>query len=86
MISAYKDVLYGDAVGEAFADIITTWKIILACMGIAAILGFVYMIIIRLVGGPIIYISILVILLGLAGAGYYCYDYSSNYTEEENMY
>lgn len=37
-------------------------------------LGFVYMIVLRLCGGPIIYVSILGILLGTAYGGWMLYE------------
>lgn len=86
MSSAYADIFYGNAVGEAFADCFAVGDVILYMMLAAAGFGFVYMLIIRIFGGPIIYVSILLILLGLGAGGYYCYNYSSNYEETENMY
>lgn len=86
MTNAYSEIFYSNAIGEAFADAVAVYDLILYMMLAAAGLGFVYMLVIRILGGPIIYISIFIILLGLAYAGFYCFNYSTNYEETDNMY
>jgi hypothetical protein len=86
MTQAYTEVFYGNAIGEAFADAVAVYDVIFYMMLTAAGLGLVYMIIIRVFGGPIIYVSIILILISLGYAGYYCFEYSANYEETENMY
>jgi hypothetical protein len=51
-------------------DIIATKDVLLIALGTAFVVGFIYMIVLRLAGGPIIYLSILAIILSSAGGGF----------------
>lgn len=53
------------------SDFTETWKIMLACVGIALVLGFVYLLLIRLCGACIAYITILLILAAFVLLGYF---------------
>jgi hypothetical protein len=57
-------------------------------MGSAFVLGFFYMIVLRLCGGPIIYLSIVAILGGLGYGSYMLIDFSKQMadTEEYKLY
>ena len=43
-------------------------------LGTAFVLGFVYLILLRWIVGPIVWLSIFMTILALAGGGYFCYD------------
>jgi predicted neutral ceramidase superfamily lipid hydrolase len=55
-------------------DIKATTEPILICLAIAFFTGFIYLIVLRVAGGPIVYISLLAMILGTALGGYFLYD------------
>jgi hypothetical protein len=52
-------------------NIMKAWQVLLVGAGVAAIFGYTYIFIIRLIGGAIIWISFVLLVLGLAGGGVY---------------
>lgn len=64
--------------GVSFAtylgDIIAAKEILLWSLLTAFLIGFVYLLVLRLLGGPIIYISIVLILGGCAYGGYMLFE------------
>lgn len=59
-----------DKLFDYLNDLQVVWPIFLACVGIAVVIGFIYLCIIRLCGGCIAYTTIFLILAALAGLGY----------------
>lgn len=51
-------------------DIIATKNVLLISLATAFLVGFVYMIVLRIAGGPIIYLSIVLLILSTAGGGF----------------
>ena len=51
-------------------DIIATKNVLLIALATAFLVGFVYMIVLRIAGGPIIYLSLLALILSSAGGGF----------------
>lgn len=51
-------------------DILATKQVLFISLGTAFLVGFVYMIVLRFFGGPIIYLSLLALILSTAGGGY----------------
>jgi hypothetical protein len=43
-------------------------------LGTAFVLGFVYLILLRFIVGPVVWLSIFATILALGGGGYFCYD------------
>ena len=64
--------------GVSFAtylgDIIAAREVLLWTLLSAFLIGFIYLFVLRLLGGPIIYISILAILVGCAYGGYMLFE------------
>ena len=56
-------------------------NILLGALGSAFVLGFIYMILLRFLGKPLIFLSIIAIILGMAYAGYMLYDIGSKMPE-----
>lgn len=70
-------------------DIMVAKDVLVLSFGTAFIVGFCYMIVLRIAGGPIIYLSILAIILSTAYGGYLAWLYSlamPEETEEEQQY
>lgn len=55
------------------SDLITTRWVILGSMGIALVTGFIYLILLRIFAGVIVFVTIIAYLLGLVVAGYLFY-------------
>jgi len=66
-----------------FSDVIATQEPLLIAFGTAFLIGFVYMIVLRLCGGPIIYASILAMILGTAYGAYMMYNISETLTDQD---
>lgn len=60
------------------------WPIILACIGIAVVVGFLYLLIVRCCGSVIAYTSILLILAALIALGFLFYNRMSLFTSQED--
>lgn len=58
----------------------TTWWVFLVIAGIASVLGFVYLVLMRWMAKPLIYISFVVIFVLLIGGGFYAF-FSYTYYE-----
>lgn len=63
-----------------------TWKVIAGSVGTAFLLGFVYMIVLRFFGGPLIWSSIILIIGGTAYGGYMLFQYAGNMPEEDPQF
>lgn len=70
-------------------DIMQCKDLLLYSFGTAFIVGFCYMIVLRIAGGPIIYLSILALILSTAYGGYLAWMYAlamPEETDEEKQY
>ena len=74
----------GDKITSYAADIYYAWKLVLACSATAILLGYIYLILIRWLGGLIVWLSIILIQLSLIIGGWYMYDSSEDYDEESD--
>ena len=61
---------------DVMTDIMNVKEVLYWSFLAAFIIGFVFMIVLRIVGGPIIYLSIIGIILGTAYGGYALYEVS----------
>ena len=64
-------------------DVAATREPLLYAFGTAFLIGFIYMIVLRLCGGPIIYLSILAMILGSAFGGFMLYERSMGMPETD---
>lgn len=63
----------GDGLGKYFGDLGTAWWVFLVLGGISAVLGFIYLVILRWAAKPILYFSFVAILVLLIGGGFYAF-------------
>jgi solute carrier family 44 (choline transporter-like protein), member 2/4/5 len=70
--------------GKYMGDLATCWWVFLVLGGIAAVLGFVYLVLLRWFAKPLIYISFVLIFVLLVGGGFYVYFLASRYMEGDN--
>ena len=62
------------------------WYVEAICVGIAFLLGILYLVILRCCAGVLIWVSIFAILGVLGGGGYWCYITKEDYDSESNTY
>lgn len=70
----FEDTVMSDKVTSYVADIAYSWKVVALSSLSAIILGYLYLFIIRCVGGIIIWLSILLIQASLIAGGYMVYQ------------
>jgi hypothetical protein len=56
-----------------FADLVTAWWVVLSCVGAALVIGLIYMLLIRLAAGCIVFVTIMAFLGALGALGYLFY-------------
>jgi hypothetical protein len=77
----FEETVMNDKLTSYMADIATSWKLILICSGTAVVLGYIYLMLIRFIGGLIVWLSILLIQVSLLAGGYYVYIQHEEYDE-----
>ncbi len=65
-------------------DIVNAWKVLLVCAATSILLGYLYLLLIRLLGAVIIWISILALEISLIVAAEYVYNESWDYPEDHD--
>lgn len=83
---AFFESTYGSKVVVWAGDIYKSWAVILVVAVISLFLGYLYLYIIRLLGGAIIWITFVLLALCLAGAGGYSFYKSGEYDPENPYY
>jgi len=68
------------------ADLYAVWYIVAISVGVAFVLGFVYMFILKLCAGFMVWLSLVAIFLILAGSAAYLYLNLDNYDEQDTNY
>lgn len=68
---------------DYISDIIATWQVLMITLGTAFVLGFIYLILLRWIVGPIVWLSIFLTIIALGGGGYFCYDRGMNLPETD---
>lgn len=66
----FESAFGGANLATYISDIQATKDILLITLGTAFLVGFVYMIVLRLCGGPIVYMTLVGLIVGSAGGGY----------------
>lgn len=66
------------------SDLATCWWVFLVLGGITAVLSFIYLVLLRWFAKPLIYISMVAIVVLLVGGGFYVYFISTRYEEGDN--
>jgi hypothetical protein len=89
-VSQFKeqyDTYFGDTGAlDVFNDIVATWQVVAGSLGTAFVLGFVFMIVLRFFGGPLIWGSIILIVGGTGYGGYMLYGTATNMTEDDSQF
>jgi hypothetical protein len=65
-------------------DLSICWWVFLVCAGIATVLGVTYMVLLKYFAKPIIYLSFVVILVGLVAGGAYVFAQNKRYQATDN--
>ena len=80
MKDAFRDAFFNNVLGDAttqyFYDIGRSWAVILVASICSVIIAYLYLFMIRYLGGVIIWISVAVTELVLVAAGLYSYLYA----------
>jgi hypothetical protein len=61
------------------SDVYNVWYVELICVGIAFVLGFVYLVFLRCCASLIVFVALVGIMIALGGFGAWLYLYKSNY-------
>ena len=69
----FNETILADKMTAYLADIAYSWKVIAVCSGTSIILGYLYLLIIRLIGALIVWLSIFLIQAALIAGGAYTY-------------
>uniref|UniRef100_A0A7S3ISV9 Choline transporter-like protein n=1 Tax=Strombidium inclinatum TaxID=197538 RepID=A0A7S3ISV9_9SPIT len=79
----FDEYIGGSGIQTYISDIVACKDPLLISFGTAFLLGFIYMIVLRIAGGPIIYLSIVGLILGTAYGGYMLYETSLDMPVED---
>ena len=78
-----KKIASGD-LGRYMSDLVTCWWVFLVLGGISAVLSFTYLVLMRWFAKPIIYISMVSIVVLLVGGGFYVFFIATKYDVGDN--
>jgi hypothetical protein len=76
---AMLNIIADGDLGRYMSDLATTWWVLLVLAGVSMVLGFIYLVLLRLFAKPLLYISIVMILGLLIGGGFYVFFLGSTY-------
>jgi hypothetical protein len=74
----------GGNLGKYMGDLSTCWWVFLVCVGIATVLGCAYMFLLKYFAKPLLYISFVIILVGLIAGGAYVFAQNTRYQSSDN--
>ena len=80
----FEDTVMQDKGTQYIADIAYSWKVILICSFTCIVLGYLYLLLIRLIGGLIVWLSIILIQISLIAGGVYVYLQADTYEPESD--
>lgn len=78
-----KQVASGD-LGRYMTDLSICWWVFLVLGGISAVLGFIYLVLLRWFAKPLIYLSMVSMIGLLIGGGFYVFFLGNRYAEGDN--
>ena len=82
----FEGTVMDDKVTSYIADIAYSWKVLAICSATSIVLGYLYLLFIRLCGCVIVWLSIVLIQVSLIGSGVYVYFESENYDEDHDYH
>jgi hypothetical protein len=68
-----------DKFTDYIADLYSVWYVMVICIGVAFVFGFIYMFVLKCCAGIIMFFSLISIFGLIAGGGYWAYSTKSNY-------
>jgi len=71
--NAFNSSIYGKTSARWAMNIISAWQVLIVGALVGVVFGYLYLFVIRLIGGAIIWVSFAICVLGLGGAG--CWTY-----------
>lgn len=80
----FQDTVLEDKFTSYVADIAYCWRMILVCSVTAVLLSYLWLFIIKLIGGLIVWLSIIIIQISLLAGGFYVYSQADTYEEESD--
>lgn len=80
----FEDTVMEDKLTSYIADIAYSWLVVLICSLTAIVLGYIYLLLIRLLGGLIVWLSIILIQVSLIAGGAYVYSRADTYEPESS--
>ena len=83
---SFYDTYLVDHLTDYISDAYKAWYVLLICFGIAFAFGFVYMFFLRCCAGVFVFLSIMTIMFGLAGAGVWLWFYRLHYDPDDKEY
>lgn len=66
--------LNDSGVTDYITDTLATWQVLMIGLGTAFLVGFVYLILLRWIVGPIVWLSIFLTIGALGAGGYFCFE------------
>ena len=82
----FTETVMNDKMTSYIADIATAWKVIAVCAATSLVLAYLYLFLVKCIGGLIVWASIAAIQISLIGGGAYCFVQSGNYDEDHDYY
>jgi choline transporter-like protein 2/4/5 len=70
----------------ALLDLVRSWKLIAAMSGVVFLTTFLYVFLLQWIAKPLLYISLVVLLLFLAGSGFFCFMKKGDYEVDSSEY
>lgn len=87
MKDAFFSSEYGQDVQSMLYDMMICWPVLLIASGAAVILSYIFLFVMRCVGGAIVWLMILLAQASLILGGLYCWWLTQNkYTPEDSTY
>jgi len=74
----FDEIIMEDKVTQYFADVVYSWKVLAICSGTAIVLGYFYLILIRLIGAILVWMTIFLLQASLLAGGYYVWMQSES--------
>lgn len=59
-------------------NIFSSWKVLIVGAVLGLVFGYIYLFVIQYIGGAIIWVSFLIVLLGLTGGGLWTFFFKRN--------
>ena len=75
----FYDQYHVDKFTDYISDLYSVWYVMVICIGVAFVFGFIYMFILKCCAGIIMFFSLVAIFLIIAGGGVWAYETKNNY-------